>query len=233
MAAPVPLTDGIILRDTGREFGPDFILNVELPALTGPTITNLSSITEVLNIVGYLANATRGDDTTIRKEGSISKFIYGQHSDQGVYTAAGLAGAAPVGPGAPGAPAPGDGAAAGTLYTTTPNQLIDLDTLAATAAAGGVVAGAFIPQGILRRTQNAAGLNTPAVAIDIAALDTRASILSDCVKQMITILENTRNVFGPKGWTALFNQVKGGGAGSKHAKRTHRQHRRKYSSKQY
>jgi hypothetical protein len=50
---------------------------------------------------------------------------------------------------------------------------------------------------------------------------------------MINILTKTREIFGPKGWTALFNQVKGGGAGSKHAKRTHRQHRRRYSSKQY
>jgi hypothetical protein len=53
--------------------------------------------------------------------------------------------------------------------------------------------------------------------------------MSDCVKQMINILENTRTIFGPKGWTALFNKVKGGGG----AKRTHRQHRRRYSSKQY
>jgi hypothetical protein len=49
---------------------------------------------------------------------------------------------------------------------------------------------------------------------------------------MINILQSTRAIFGPKGWTALFNQVKGGG-GKNHAKRTHRQHRRRYSSKQY
>jgi hypothetical protein len=55
------------------------------------------------------------------------------------------------------------------------------------------------------------------------------SLMSDCVKQMINILENTRTIFGPKGWTALFSKVKGGGG----AKRTHRQHRRKYSSKHY
>ena len=226
--ATVPLTDAILLRNTGREFGPDFILNVQLPDLAGPIITNLSSITEVLNIVGYLSNNTRVDASTIREEGSIGKLIYGAHDAQGVYTQAGL-------DGAPGLPGPG--AALGTLYTTTPNQLIDLNTLDAPAAIraanAGAVAGAFIPQGILRRTQNAGPLNDPAAAIDIVALDIRATILSDCVKQMITILENTRNVFGPKGWTALFNQVKGGGAGSKHAKRTHRQHRRKYSSKQY
>jgi hypothetical protein len=222
MAAP--LTNAILLRDTGREFGPDFILNVQRAAPAGPTITNLSSITEVLNIVGYLSNTTRNDNSTISEEGSIDKLIYGEHAPGGQYTPAGLAGA------------PGAGAALGTLYTTTPNQLIDLDTLdapaAITAANAGVVAGAFIPQGILRRTQNAP-LHQASLPIDIASVAARDSLLSDCVKQMITILENTRKIFGPKGWTALFNQVKGGGAGSKHAKRTHRQHRRRYSSKQY
>jgi hypothetical protein len=57
--------------------------------------------------------------------------------------------------------------------------------------------------------------------------------MSDCVKQMINILENTRTIFGPKGWTALFSQVKGGGGGGGGGKHTHRKHRRKYSSKHY
>jgi hypothetical protein len=214
------LTNEIILRDTGREFGPDFILNVERPVLAGHTITAVSSITEVLNIVGYLCNTSRADAVTIKEEGSIDKLIYGQHDGVGVYTAAGLAGA------------PGAGAALGTLYTSAPNQLIDLDSLDTPAGlAQPIVAGAFIPQGILRRTQNAQ-LHAPAAPIDIAAVAPRKTLMSDCVKQMINILENTRNIFGPKGWTALFSQVKGGG-GKNHAKRTHRQHRRKYSSKHY
>jgi hypothetical protein len=50
---------------------------------------------------------------------------------------------------------------------------------------------------------------------------------------MINILENTRTIFGPKGWTALFSQVKGGGGGGGGGKHTHRKHRRKYSSKHY
>ena len=221
------LTNEIILRDTGREFGPDFILNVERPVLAGPTITAVSSITEVLNIVGYLCNTSRADAVTIKEEGSIDKLIYGQHDGVGVYTLAGLAGA----PGAPGAP--GAGAALGTLYTSAPDQLIDLDSLDTPAGlAQPIVAGAVIPQGILPRAQDALALHAPAAPIDIAAVALRKTLLSDCVKQMITILENTRNIFGPKGWTALFSQVKGGG-GKNHAKRTHRQHRRKYSSKHY
>ena len=207
MAAPA-ITNDIILSSTGREFGPDFMLNVEKTPLTGPTITSESSITEVLNIVGYLCNKTRSNDSTINGEGSLDKAVYGAHDAMGVYQNA-------VGP------------AVGTLYTSTAAALFDMDTLVVTPPAPNAV----IPQGILIRTRNPAppGLHTikPPVSItDTAAITT---LMSDCMKQMITILENTRKIFGPKGWTALFSQVKGGGG----AKRTHRQHRRKYSSKHY
>jgi hypothetical protein len=219
------LTNDIILRETGREYGPDFMLNVEKGAINGPTITPESSVTEVLNIVGYLCNTSRAAAVTIKEEGSIDKLIYGEHDNTGIYTAAGLAGA----PGAPGA-----GAALGTLYISAPNQLIDLDSLDTPAGlATPIVAGAVIPQGILRRTQDVLPLHAPVAPIDISQVAVRKVLLSDCVKQMINILTKTREIFGPKGWTALFNQVKGGGAGSKHAKRTHRQHRRRYSSKHY
>jgi hypothetical protein len=93
-----------------------------------------------------------------------------------------------------------------------------------------------IPVGILRRTGIPGQLNQVkminAAAPHIISNADVTALMSDCVKQMITILENTRTIFGPKGWTALFNKVKGGGA-KNHAKRTHRQHRRRYSSKQY
>ena len=213
MAAAI--TNDIILSRTGREFGPDFMLNVEKTGPAGPIITTESSITEVLNIVGYLCNTTRGDNSTINGEGSLDKMAYGVHDATGVYQNGGV------------------GAAAGTLYTSAPNQLIDLDTLnttaAITAVAAGVVANAFIPQGILPRAQDAMDPHAHTPPIDIAAVATRITLMSDCVKQMINILENTRTIFGPKGWTALFSKVKGGGG----AKRTHRQHRRKYSSKHY
>jgi len=219
------LTNEIILRETGREFGPDFILNVERGALTGPTITAESSVTEVLNIVGYLCNTTRNNDSTIKREGSIDKLIYGEHANTGLYTPLGLAGA----PGAPGA-----GAAGATLYlSNAANSFFDLNNLAANPAAAAAVPGAFIPQGILPRTRDTQPLHAPSDPIDISAVASRLTLMSDCVKQMINILTKTREIFGPKGWTALFNQVKGGGAGSKHAKRTHRQHRRRYSSKHY
>ena len=47
---------------------------------------------------------------------------------------------------------------------------------------------------------------------------------------MAKILDKTRTILGPGGWTNLFQKVKGGG-GSK--KTQHRRHRRRYSSKQY
>jgi len=214
MAAAGAITNDIILSRTGREFGPDFMLNVEKTGPAGPTITPESSITEVLNIVGYLCNTTRGDDSTINGEGSLDKTTYGVHDPTGVYQNGGV------------------GAAAATLYTSTAAApLFAMDTLVATAPG----ADAFIPQGILIRTRNAApgGLHTIKLPVTINAVTGQAEItalMSDCVKQMINILENTRSIFGPKGWTALFNKVKGGGGG---AKRTHRQHRRRYSSKHY
>ena len=217
------LTNAIILRDTGREYGPDFMLNIENTAITGNNITNTSSITEVLNIVGYLCNTTRSDDSTIIVIGSIDKNVYGEHDLSGNYTAAGTAGAA------------GSGAAGATLYLSTATApLFYLNSLTAAAAA---LPGAVIPQGILRRTQDQTDPHGPTAAIDISQAGS-AALMSDCIKQMINILENTRTIFGPKGWTALFQQVKGGGGGgggggkNHAAKRTHH-HRRRYSSKQY
>jgi hypothetical protein len=214
MAAVAVIDNDMILSKTGREYGPDFMLNVQKTDPRGPTITSESSITEVLNIVGYLCNTSRTDNSTINAEGSLDKMAYGVHDANGVYQNNGV------------------GAAAATLYTSTAaTALFNMDTLVVSPPA----ADAFIPQGILIRTRNAApgGLHTIKQPVTINAATGRAEIttlMSDCVKQMINILENTRTIFGPKGWTALFNKVKGGGGG---AKRTHRQHRRRYSSKHY
>jgi hypothetical protein len=193
------------------------MLNVEKTGPAGPTITPESSITEVLNIVGYLCNTSRADASTINGEGSLDKTVYGAHDATGVYQNGGV------------------DAAAGTLYTSTAAAaLFDMDKLVATAP----VADAFIPQGILIRTRNPApgGLHTIKQPVTINAATGQVEIttlMSECVKQMINILENTRTIFGPKGWTALFSQVKGGGGGGGGGKHTHRKHRRKYSSKHY
>ena len=214
------IDNNLILTRTGREYGPDFMLNVEKGAYAAaatPIINENSSITEVLNIIGYMCNTTRGDDSTINDNGSLAKTAYGVHQANGTYVNNGV------------------GPAAATLYlSTAANPLFDLDTVANTAAAVAIVANAVIPQGILKRAVDGVDPHTLTPPFDISALQTRTELMSNCIKQMITILENTRTIFGPKGWTALFQQVKGGGAGSKHAaKHTHRQHRRRYSSKQY
>ena len=231
MAADNAGVTAILLQATGRENGPDYMLKND-PAITlnttnnanvGGTIDTGSSITEVLNVVSYLCSGTRGA-ALIDTENSVQGAV-GIHGNNGFYTNAA-------------------GAIADTFLLTSAQgvnltpQLFDLNTLV--PAINPWVPGNdnFIPVGILRRTGAAGAVPNPALNVKtigagtvphITANDDITALMSDCVKQMINILENTRSIFGPKGWTALFNKVKGGGG----AKRTHRQHRRRYSSKQY
>ena len=221
MAAPI--TQAILLERTGRENGPDFMLKVDVPVMTANSVINANSnITEVLNVIAYLCNgANRTDATGIDDTQSVLKANHGLHLQSGLYNN----GNDGTGPSNDSLWLDGTGAAATT-------QMIDLDSLQSL-----VYAANNIPVGILVRTPVAGALgNTYATVADLAipagvagAIQGNALInFSNAVKQMINILENTRTIFGPKGWTALFNKVKGGGA-----KRTRRQHRRKYSSKQY
>jgi hypothetical protein len=175
----------------------------------------------VLNIVSYLCSDNR-DDSLIDTANSVTNdpngSTIGAHDPvTGIYTA----NAANIG---------------ATFITSAQNNILfDITNL----VPGNAINNAVIPVGILRRTEAGAGagaavsFNVKTTAPPVGNNGQVIQIMSDCVKQMINILTKTREIFGPKGWTALFNQVKGGGAGSKHAKRTHRQHRRRYSSKQY
>lgn len=252
---PEGLTKDTLIEKTGREFGPDIQLKVEMDAI--PTvargnrsnsfslpharpsslgqgagnpigfISSTSSITEVLNIVGYLCNSTRGagapgaaaadPESTIDKDNSID-ITNAAHRNDGNYV--GGAGA---------------GTIAGTLYldnnSTAGRQLFDLNTLEAQAPN----AQDTIPVGIVKRTIDGAGnLKGYAYTGDIRDDVDVKNLMSDCIKQMINILEQTRKIFGPKGWADLYRKMKGGdGANKNHIKRTHRRHRRRYSSKQY
>jgi hypothetical protein len=220
-----------MLTAVGREKGPDYMLKILPGTLTttfSPAPNNVisqdSSITEVLNVVSYLCSTTR-DGSLIDTANSVTDnnpagSTIGVHDlVTGLYAA--------------GAAAIGD-----TFIQTAnpaPNNaaLMDINTLRGTT-----VGGAVIPVGILRRTEQATNaaivsFDVKTTQIDVNSSNLVETTMSNCVKQMINILTKTREIFGPKGWTALFNQVKGGGAGSKHAKRTHRQHRRRYSSKHY
>lgn len=214
------LDNNIILQATGRPNGPDFALNNDkIPFKTNvSTITSSTTITEVLNIVAFLCNTTR-DGTMINDKHSISKETYGEHDDKGMYTTNGTGGA-------------GD-----TLFkSASTGPLFDLTTM--TAAAD--VPSAVIPQGLLKRQNdnpgtNAGDINTANDPVDVGTQKAVNDVMKDCITQMITILEECRDIFGPKGWSKLYGEMSGGGgnANKNHAKRTQRQHRRRYSSKQY
>lgn len=223
--AETPITPQILLERTGRENGPDFMLKVEVPEFTaGSVINSNSNITEVLNVIAYLCNKTnRTDATAIEPDHTIDTATNGLHLPNGQYSANN-----------------GSGASADSLWLdgaeppAPTTQMIDLDTLLTPA---GPYTANNIPVGLLARTPVAGGLGTTYGTPDNLAIaayagpdagaipeDTRKHF-SNAIKQMIHILENTRKIFGPKGWTALFNTVKGG-ASSSAAKRTNR-HRRK------
>jgi hypothetical protein len=224
MAAVQGNVNNAMLKAVGREQGPDYMLKILPEDLTTTfTVANNpisaeSSITEVLNVVSYLCSGTRTgnliDTNNSVTDGATPSGI-GNHDP-----ATGLYG--------------NTGAIADTFISaTTGRSLFDINGLTPNPDAAN-----RIPVGILRRTAPAAapaadpswGVRAP---IDASTGALVIPIMSDCIKQMINILVKTREIFGPKGWTDLFQKVKGGGAGSKHAKRTHRQHRRRYSSKQY
>jgi hypothetical protein len=215
-----------MLKIVGREQGPDYMLKIlpePSPGSTGllglsvaTILTPESSITEVLNVVSYLCSTTRTDaliDTANSVTDNPARSTIGAHDGTGVYAANG---------------------AIGVTFIASANAriLFDINTLSETAKADAV-----IPVGILRRTAPGAVNADPTYEVrgavpPFANAGDITEVMSDCIKQMINILVKTREIFGPKGWTDLFQKVKGGG-GSKHAKRTHRRHRRRYSSKQY
>ena len=235
-----------MLTELGRERGPDLQLKIDATVLAfapgGGTLNIIkqdSSITEVLNVVSYLVYdgsvggvaGVRNFASMVDTNNSVGAAVGGVNPATGFYTNAAVA-----------LPGPGDpflNTAAPAAAATTP--FINLADFSLVAQADD----AFIPVSILRRTgvQDAANGNINKVINDAGNNNFRKvdanganaiPLFSDCVKQMINILIKTREIFGPKGWTALFQQVKGGGGtGKTHAKRTHRRHRRRYSSKQY
>jgi hypothetical protein len=239
--------DLAMLTAAGRERGPDIVLNVEKTqfgtvqanAPVNGIITPDSSITEVLNIVAYLTIPTASRAAPIPGAPALPLWYNDKHSV--TPAAAGQYGVTDPATGFyTNALGPLDNSLFMSVGPTPGLILYDLDEMAADPV-GAAAQGDIIPVCIRKRDAPAAGAigavaNTAAAAAangnipaGAAAVPLVNSLMSDCVKQMINILENTRTIFGPKGWTALFSKVKGGGG----AKRTHRQHRRKYSSKHY
>ena len=215
-ATDATLINSIILQDTGRDHGPDFALDNDIIQLeTAKTgIDNNNSITEVLNKLAFLCNTTR-DGSKINGKHSIDKTKYGAHDPAtGKYTNN------------------GNGAAGDTLFgsAAAKGPLFYLTTM--TAAADDDASGAVIPQGLLKRTGGESELYDAAEPIAVDSRELINGVMRECITQMVNILENTREVFGPKGWTALFKNVVGGGGGDV-KKRTRRHHRHGYSSKKY
>jgi hypothetical protein len=214
------------LISIGRPNGPDLQLKNIATELafqnTTPATANIiqadSSITEVLNVVSFLTSTDRSFAGLVDAANS----AYDGTADEGSIDAATGYYVEPA-------------AAAGDFEPA----MINLNTFEHTDIQSATVK---IPVSILKRRGAAAVTgDAPDSFVDMTKIViTRASadkeskaLLSDCIKQMINLLIQTRQIFGPKGWTDLFQKVKGGGGSSKKAKRTHRRHRRRYSSKQY
>ena len=211
------------LIDLGRPAGPDLQLKFDPKALefqvsspstitTDGIIREDSSITEVLNILSFLISTGRKFVDIVDPENSAAVAATAGQIDPttGYYT---------------------DNNATGVFQDFLPAPF-SLSTLAVTAA------DVHFPVSILKRRGDADAANPNSFEVDMdkkqivtaSADNSVKSLFVDSVKQMIKILTKTRMVLGPKGWTDLFQKVKGG---SKNSKKTHRRHRRRYSSKQY
>jgi hypothetical protein len=242
MAAAAPITLDRLIERTGREVGPDICLKVDddiKKLIPNKVITPQSNITEVLNVIAYFCNATayRNDTNGIVKDDSIDLTQSGLHEHTtGKYSDEKT----------------GKGPHADSLWKAEDNsvttQMIDINTLQTLAG----FAANHIPVGILMRngtgdpgklketntadeTEREIAAVVPATPEHITDGTVLKTVFINCIKQMINILEQTRTIFGPKGWANLYRKMNGGGGGANknHIKRTHRQHRRRYSSKQY
>jgi len=244
--------NAVILRETGRQYGPDFILKVDSaiknpgdPANNTGTITaiaelinNKSTISELLNIVAICCNDPTGRNNNTLEEGSLPIGSYGASvtaaANIGSYDTAGGGGVAPN---------PGSNThSPGSLYANCATAVFDINTLTSVQTPGSPPPAPYkIHQGLIRRKtteapQGTYELNAPIPLGDLTGAAPHAdiiSLMSRVFKQSINILEHTRKILGPKGWTALFTSIKGGGGLKKTQKIQHRRHRRRYSSKQY
>lgn len=218
-------TGGVTKEDLiriGRPNGPDLQLKFNPATLLDPQtatanvaniIQNDSSITEVLNVISFLTSTTRTFNDMVETDATNSAYN-GTDSKGAIDLATGF-------------------------YLDQPGQATDfaaatlnLDTLDVTAPAANLK----IPVSILKRRVPATTATDPDSFQDMTTksittatgVDEVKALFSDCVKQMIKLLQQTRTILGPKGWTELFQKVKGGSK-----KTQHRRHRRRYSSKQY
>lgn len=212
------------LIEVGRPNGPDLqlkfdddLLTLQTAGATSEIIKSDSSITEVLNVISFLTNPTRTVAAMVETKAKTSVQGVGETEAASGYYANNTA---------------------TPITNDFPAQLCEL-SLAQPADPTAVIK---FPVSILKRRVPGAApdgpptfnnMGTKQITADAAGKAAVTGLLSDCVKQMIVILQQTRDILGPRGWTDLFQKVTGGSSANKKAKRTHRRHRRRYSSKQY
>jgi hypothetical protein len=227
------------LNACGRSDGPDYVLNFDkfinntsINDILNDTDYNNTNISELLNILIFTcfpraASAPVDADIFIpnREGGSIKDpSAAGNYDYNTNMYAAGGGGAVGIFSSAP--------------YNTPLYNLADLDSATIPAAAY------KIPVSLLKRigaevatgsadANSAVGVKGVKVADKYTINDNPKykKFLVTLLLNMAKILDKTRTILGPGGWTNLFQKVKGGGGSSK--KHTHRRHRRRYSSKQY
>ena len=229
------------LNACGRSDGPDYVLNFETFMNAGPITGilnepdyNNTNISELLNILIFTCFPRGGGgaaptaDIFIpnREGGSVKNPTgngnYDYTTDKYINPAAGALGIFGNAP-----------------YDAPLYDLVNLDSAKDPAASP-----YKIPVSLLKRigvevAGGAADDNSAAGVKGVKDADKYTindnpkykTFLVTLLLNMAKILDKTRTILGPGGWTNLFQRVKGGGGSSK--KRTHRQHRRRYSSKQY
>jgi hypothetical protein len=225
MAQPPDHTGGVTkqkLIELGRPIGPDLQLknpNLDLQPVgnaTGGIIRIDSSITEVLNVLSFLISTDRTFALVEAENSAATSTAAGQINPATGYYVDDATGA----------------------FQDIPAATFNITDLTVIPTATDI----HFPVSILKRRGDAnadpinpnkftAGMEAKLVTQANADVAVKA-LFSDCVKQMIYILNKTRTILGPTGWTDLFQKISGGSSANKKAKRTHR-HRRRYSSKQY
>ena len=220
------------LNACGRSDGPDYVLNfdsfITTPAISdiltepGYNNTNISELLNILIFTCYPRDAGNSPTVDIfipkREGGSVKNPANAGNYDYNtnVYQ---------------------DGSANrifGAPYDVPLYNLTDLSSAVIPAAYQ-------IPVSLLKRIGDNVGAANANSAVGVKDVkDANIYMIDDNSKyknflvtlllNMAKILDKTRTILGPGGWTNLFQKVKGGG-GSK--KTQHRRHRRRYSSKQY
>ena len=213
-----------IMKDTGREFGPDiafrFFLNdlkqkifVKDPKIN-TIINENSSITEVLNVLAFLINKKDDRESSIMIDFSVKG---GTHNKKGEYANEnGIKDKS------------GDITTVFDCLNGGTESPFNIETLQSyttnpaetTTPPGKLPPKIILPAGILKRKSD---YTTQLFELNPEEIQ---KLFIACVLQMIHLLQTTREVFG--GWAKLFKGMNGGGGGKSKSKKTRRRNRNRY-----